>query len=501
MSLMFLPIGLFLPTLSGLLLVRTIEGKIPVLSSLERWATGFIIGCTGTMYLTFLAHIGGFIRLDRLGFFIVQLSCIIITGVMAWWRRNHHVMVSLPAGQAGPSNHDSIPPSVALRRAQDDTIAPPQPWPRWARILLALLLLWTGTKFLAAAVTFLFLTPLYVDDAMDNWNLRGKVFFIDHELTLTLPSSTPEKSSSSVSTYPPTVPLLKTWLATLAGTWEEPLVNGMHVVWFLALLALIFGTLRATCGLWWGLLGLYLFGSLPLPLFHATNPYADMFLSAHIGAASCFLLRALLEPERDRSFRFLLLTSLPLALLPFTKNEGLLLYFPALALAMALTVFHLARQGILHHRDVRNNLLGTIFITSSVLLPWLLFKWTHHLTFGNAKSVTSFWPLSWNSQSVHAIFVNTFFEGNWLLLFWLFFPLLFWQWRRTLHFPLLPIFLAFLLPYLLQIALYTFTPLATEAIKQTGYGRGLIHLLPIVILLTVFLLQHTLSSPPLEGKR
>ena len=496
MSLLFLPIGLFLPTFSGWLLLRTIEGKTPVLSALERLAAGFIIGLTGTMFITFLAHILGLVHLDRTGFLSVQ---ILLTSLLAV----SHLLCRQSYRRSEPScsSADRCGSDSSGQRELDGEVRRNTTWPRWACILLTLLLLWTLLKFLAAAITFLFLTPLYVDDAMDNWNLRGKVFFVDQELTLTLPSNSQEASPSSVSTYPPTVPLVKTWLATLAGTWNEPLVNGIHALWYLALLALLFGTLRVTVGLGWGFLALYLFGSLPLPLLHATNPYADMFLSAHIGAAACFLLRALWYPERAKSLRFLLLSSLPIALLPFTKNEGLLLYFPPLVFALTLSLFHLTHRGIFHRSDALHVFLWTLFIASFVLLPWLLFKWSHHLTFGNAKSVTSFWPLSWNSESLHAILVNTFFEGNWLLLFWLFFPLLLWQWRSVLRFPLLPLSASFLLPYLVQITLYTFTPLAIEAIKQTGYARGLLHLLPIVILLTVLLLHRTLSNVPPEDTR
>ncbi|MBI2523984.1 hypothetical protein HYW11_02085, partial [Candidatus Peregrinibacteria bacterium] len=314
------------------------------------------------------------------------------------------------------------------------------------------------------------------------------------ELVLGFPGD-PQSTDGGTFAYPPTVSMTKAWLALVDGSWSEPLVDGIHIVWYLALLALLFGALRATIGFWWGLLGLYIVGSLPLPLLHATNPYADMFLSAHIGAAACFLLRALWSPQRDKSFHCLLLASLPLALLPFTKNEGLVLYFPALALALALAIFYLACHNILHRRDVIRASLWMLVITSSVLLPWLFFKWMHGFSFGNAKGLPSVLEFSWNPMSIRAIIFNTIFEGNWLLLFPLFITLLFWQWRRAFTFPLLPLSVSFLIAYGLQIALFTFTPLATEAIKQTGYARGVIHLIPLVILLTVLLLHQAFHNP------
>ena len=487
MSLLFLTLGVALPTISGWLLLRAIEGTIPVLSHLERWAAGFIIGLTGTMYVTFLAHILGFIRLDFWGFLAVQITFASLLAASNLLRQRRHRRSEPFCSSA--DQHSEKPVCTERRPTRFGFVGQASA----ARFLLCVLLIWTSIKIIAASATFL-LTPLYVDDAIDNWNMRGKLIFHHQELVLGFPGD-PQPTDGGTYAYPPTVSMTKAWLAILADSWSEPLVNSIHIVWYLALLALLFGTVRATIGLWFGLLGLYIFGSLPLPLLHATNPYADMFLAAHIGAAACFLLRALRSPDSGSSLRFLLLASLPIALLPFTKNEGLVLYLPALALALALAIFSLARQSILHRRDVIRASLFMLVITSSVLLPWLFFKWMHGFSFGNAKGLPNILEFSWNPMSLRAIVSNTIFEGNWLLLFPLFASLLLWQWRRAFTFPLLPLSVSFLLAYVLQIALFTFTPLATEAIKQTGYARGVIHLIPLVILLTVLLLHETLQNP------
>ena len=90
MSLLFLTLGVALPTISGWLLLRAIEGTIPVLSHLERWAAGFIIGLTGTMYVTFLAHILGFIRLDFWGFLAVQITFASLLAASNLLRQRRH---------------------------------------------------------------------------------------------------------------------------------------------------------------------------------------------------------------------------------------------------------------------------------------------------------------------------------------------------------------------------------------------------------------------------
>ncbi len=488
MSLLFLPIGLALPTLSGWFLIRAVEGKTPVLSSIERWAAGFVIGLTGTMYATFLAHILGLVHLDRTGFLIVQMILTSLLTTFHFLRQQRHRR-SEPSGSSADQRTDETG-RTERRPKQFGFFGQVSA----ARFLLSTLLLWTALKILATSVTFL-MTPLYVDDAIDNWNMRGKLMFHHQELVLGFPEES-SPTDGGIFAYPPTVSMTKAWLALLAGSWSDPLVNSIHIVWYLALLALLFGTLRATAGFWWGLLGVYVFGSLPLPILHATNSYADMFLAAHVGAAACFLLRALWPASGSQlAAVFIRLAALPLALLPFTKNEGLVLYFPVLALALALALFSLWRRGIVTMRSV---LLLAVWITATsaiVLIPWLFFKWAHGFSFGNAKGLPNILEFSWNPLSLHAIVVNTVFEGNWLLLFPLLAALFAWQWRRAFSFPLRILSVPFLLAYALQIALFTFTPLATEAVKQTGYARGIIHLLPIVLLLTILLLYSSLCPP------
>jgi hypothetical protein len=84
--------------------------------------------------------------------------------------------------------------------------------------------------------------------------------------------------------------------------------------------------------------------------------------------------------------------------------------------------------------------------------------------------------------------VNTFSEGNWLLLFPLFFGLLAFRWRDAFGWLLIPT-MFFLFVYVGQALLYLFTSLSREAILQTGYARGLIQLMPLIVMLTILLLH------------
>jgi hypothetical protein len=86
--------------------------------------------------------------------------------------------------------------------------------------------------------------------------------------------------------------------------------------------------------------------------------------------------------------------------------------------------------------------------------------------------------------------VNTFFEGNWLLLFPALIALVILAWRSLLK-PGLMIFAGFMFAaYGLQYFIFLFTGLSSEAIQQTGYARGLIHLIPIIVITSMFLLHN-----------
>ena len=162
MILLWLIPGLFLPTVTGWLITQILEGRTPVLFQYERWVLGFVLGLTFTMFMTFLLHVTTGLPLSRMGYLLVQLLLVAITGIL-WLRLKPHTDTALPTPHAL------------------------HPTPRWARTAIILLIIWTIVKLLSTQATFLLLTPPYHDDAVDNWNFRGKVFFVEQRIQLELP--------------------------------------------------------------------------------------------------------------------------------------------------------------------------------------------------------------------------------------------------------------------------------------------------------------------------
>jgi len=466
MMLLWLFAGLPLPTLSGWLLVRLCEGKHPVLFRLERWTLGFLLGITLTMFVTFLAHIAGFILFTRLGFLSVQgaLTLFLVLLRLLQWRFSLR----------------SSPLSAPQSPIKQSPIAN-----RWLSGLLILLALWTFAK-IAFGSFILVTTPAYFDDTLKNWNARAKVFSVTHTLDV---GAIGEENAGTLSSYPPTVSLFKASLVSIAGQWDEGLVNSIHALWLLSALILLYCALRHRTGWQWALFGAYLLASLPLYLFDGLNAYADVFLSAHLFAAGSLLSSGLTETDAGRRQSYLRLSALAIGLLVFTKNEAIVLFIPLLLALFAGGLVFLGAKNRMTRRDFRTALAWTAGWLLAIGVPWVLFKWAHGLGFGNAKTISAGYAFGWQPNVPTAIWISTFFEGNWNLFFPLFLLVLILERKRLFQSTWTPLVLLVLATLLLQISLYLFTSLSVEALRQTGLGRGFVQLAPLMVMLVTLLMR------------
>lgn len=464
MMLFWFFVGVTLPTLSGWCMLRFLEGRYPVLLCCERWILGCALSLPCTMFLTFIASGMLGLPLTLMGFLGVQIATLFITGGL-WFsaRPTENILREhrMPATRIGKV------PSTTMK------------------IFLTVLCLWTAGKI--GAVTFdAVTTPSFFNDSITNWNARAKVYVTRKEFSLSLPSDRAGESPGGIRSYPPAVPLMKAWLVALAGRWDEGLVNALHPIWFLILLASVFLTLRHHASFVIAALGMYLLSSIPLVMLHGLAAYADMFMALHLFIPAMLLFHALCEEQRGRACAFLRLFAFAVALVPFTKNEGLLLYFPTLIFIALGTHWFLRKRGILSTRDILESMLWILFFIMIFVLPWLAFKWTHGLEFGNAKPLDAF-TVAWQPGVLQSIGVSLFFHGSWLLLFPLLLFLLITQWRAAFTSNILLLTSLFLLLFFGQMSLYLWTGLSFEALKLTGYERGLLHVMPIAAVLIALL--------------
>ncbi|MFA5054533.1 MAG: hypothetical protein WC565_10765, partial [Parcubacteria group bacterium] len=188
------------------------------------------------------------------------------------------------------------------------------------------------------------------------------------------------------------------------------------------------------------------------------------------------------------------LSALAYGLLIFTKNEALILYLPLLLLILAGGLLFLKKRTRMTHRDCWTALAWMAGWLLAIALPWVLFKWTHGLGFGNAKEISTSYSFGWQAGVPYVLWVNTFFEGNWHLLFPLLLLLIALGRRRLFSSALAPLSLFVFAAILLQIGLFLFTSLSVEALRQTGLARGFVQLAPLIVLLTTLLARDTVKE-------
>lgn len=462
-------VGIGLPTLNGWLLLGLLQKHTRILLGVERVAAGGVIGLALSMGVVFYIHTLSGVPLSQYGFLGIQLGMLGILSLIAY----------------------KFYSKFTLLKRDESKIEQPK---KVIRYLLYTLVTWVVLKALSTGTVFLFLTPTYLDDSLDNWNLRGKLYFEDQAITLALPGEDPEQSRMTISSYPPTVPLMKAWIASVAGAWSDPAANGIHLFYYIAALLLVASVTRRLVGRGWDLFAVYVLGSLPLYAMHGTNPYADGILSVHVFLAYAFPLCAFVETDPARRMAFLRIGAVCAALLPLLKNEGLLIYLPPLFLIGSIVLFQGLRHRLLLQKDALRIVAWYVGMFIVLTLPWLIFKWSHGLTFGNAKSFTSL-SIGWQTGVVESIIVNTFFEGNWLLLFPVLIGLLTWR-RRAAWKTWLPLTAYVCIICAGQMMIFLFTGLSVEARMQTGLARAGVQMMPLLCLLTILLLAD--AAPVLQ---
>ncbi|MDA1292779.1 MAG: hypothetical protein O3A81_03305 [bacterium] len=447
MSYIWLPVGLLLPTVCGWLLLRLVEGATPVLFTWERWIAGFVLGGIFTTYAIFLTEVTGIGSFSFLSMLVTQL---VLLGILK---------------RSAPTIHYPLSTIHST------------PWKLWQKITTGILAAWFLAKLISGMI---FVSgPAYFDDTISNWNLRAKAFYHHQELILEV---IPGKGTG-IGSYPQSVSLLKTWLMHLNGSWHEGLANSIHILWYLSALSLLFFALRRLMSLQWALLGTYVLSSVPLYLVHGSSAYGDCFLSVVIFLALSWVYFAATSKKAQR-LSFIRLGAVAAGLLVYTKNEAILLHLPPLA----VIIIGLLVIGGFSAKEKKATLLWYGSCVSAVLIPWITFKWMNNLAFGNAKDVSGL-TLEWHEGVLRAIGLNTFWEGNWNLLPVLFFGLVIAQWRAAFRSPLIILTGFFFMVVIGQLPIYMFTSLYIEALNQTGYARGIIHLIPIVVFVSTVLLE------------
>jgi len=190
---------------------------------------------------------------------------------------------------------------------------------------------------LIMSLWFVLATPPYFDDAIGNWNIRGKAIFYEQGIYF-------DKSRTDVSYiaggnlihYPLLPPLVKAGEAAFVGEWVENFLNTLHLFTLIAFMS-IFWTrlLRKTADLFSSLLFPFLIASSPVLFFHSFAAFSDLLVGILL-ALSLLYFTEWVEQNTENingAIPTLVLSGIMLFAACSTKNEGFVFGFTSISTA------------------------------------------------------------------------------------------------------------------------------------------------------------------------
>ncbi|OGY48125.1 MAG: hypothetical protein A3J65_00920 [Candidatus Buchananbacteria bacterium RIFCSPHIGHO2_02_FULL_45_11b] len=279
-------------------------------------------------------------------------------------------------------------------------------WPKGQKLAWAGLVLFLTFKILMSVWQAANI-PTYDFDGWNNWNLRAKVIF--EEKTIPLDKTSPFYLGGGLKSYPLNDGLFKVWLAYAAGRFDDSFVNQASVFYYLLLLLIFYFSLPKRLNRLWRLLALYALSSLPFLYFHSQAPYADLLFSAFLFLAVGCIFHFL--DGRGNSFFYI--SGIALAFAVWTKNEGLAVVFPVLAVETLIFL-------LLKWRNVFNLFIYWFFAVLTAL-PWVSFKIMNKIDIlsGDSSSFNFVFNQAYLGEMFSSVFLRSHFNLLWLLVFFI----------------------------------------------------------------------------------
>jgi hypothetical protein len=359
MDLLSLYAGLLLPWICGAVWLIFVERYIQpsITPNLFRQiGYGFFLGYAGLFIAIMICHLT--MAAVYWPGIMVFLLLIALTGSFMIWR----TPVSNTAIATHPTQSNSQNRSLAMK------------------LLLAVLLLWTGIHLLIYTID-VYTQPVYPWDAWLAWVYRAKAWFLAGGITPVV-SAADWASSGSTATYtidawmypifPSIVPF---WAALSLGHWSETLVNVPVLFAGLAIGMALYGQCREFgLGLLSSVVCIYLLYSIPLLGIHiGLAGYADIWMAGFTGLGFVALIRALalrLTPGSTGYGLQITLAFMFLVFSIFVKNEGAVWLMLGLILLMFLS--YRARVPIMISVCIAMLLLiGFALGITQIDLPWI----------------------------------------------------------------------------------------------------------------------------------
>lgn len=324
MTITILYIVLFL--LSQLLITASGSGLLSLIgwrgkTSIELICVSFLVGITGLSVLLFVLLIAT-VPLSSMLVWGILLTGTGTAGFLAYRGKKTAFLV-----EENNTNTPTFASSLASMWIKTSLLK------KILFVLMAASLLFK----LIMALWFVLSTPPYFDDAIVNWNIRGKAIFYEHGIYF-------DKTRTDVSFvaggtfahYPLLAPIVKAGEAAFMGEWKENYLNTLHLFTFIAFIGIFWAhLLRKTADLFISLLFPFLFASSPVLFFHTFSAFSDLLVGILLASSLLFFVEWVEQNTEDKngSLPVLVLSGILLFGACSTKNEGLVIGFTSISAA------------------------------------------------------------------------------------------------------------------------------------------------------------------------
>lgn len=313
--------------------------------------------------------------------------------------------------------------------------------------------------------------PLYFDDAMTHWNGRARAIFGNANWSVFSNDFHFLGQRLGYKEYPFLSPIWRANTAHLNGSWNDIISRGDGLIFFIILLLAVYQAVKLLkAPRWVGLSAVFVIASMPLQFVHSVSGYSEITIQALSVVALICLLR-----------KEWIVFGLTLGAMIFTKNEGLLLYFPLFLLLSCVTIFLEPRTLSAKLKSVALVLLSSL----ALVVPWLSFKLSAGVPFSTPIKEENYYH-----TDAFGWMIKTMFSSASSSIFWIFFfvmlliglPKIIKSWQLALIASLVLLLLAAL------FYIFCFTGANVFLMNQMTIHRSLLQVAPLAIILVAGLM-------------
>lgn len=314
--------------------------------------------------------------------------------------------------------------------------------------------------------------PTYADDSF--WNRNRPAYHIYTDGGVKLFGEKTQILARGRLWYPIYVPIYKATVTQIIGEFSDIYINMRQYLVFLWILIFVFTiTFAKTKNIFYSLLPIWLIVSLPLVFFHVGEWYMELPSAAY----ALLTIWALWKFLEGKDYAYISLALLSWFILSYIKNDGFVVYLPAIFAAFIIVLLNMKTFGKVIKWFFKNtyNVLISLFFFVFFFLPFLIIKNYYHLGFNQAA-----WSESWlgltsiTHWEIFKVFPDIFFQmDNYNAIFIVLF-LLTWvlikNWKHLSHASKFLIYTP-LCVFVVLLLVFLFTENYLFALNQTTINR------------------------------